>query len=103
MDVWGQRTSRRNRRKATEEVCAVSREEDPDESNDEGEEILDERDTVPVRIRIPGERGRVGPPSAAIPASIDLGMWLNMVTVKTPHLADLEIESMKKLSSTIAA
>ena len=28
--------------------------------------------------------------------ALDLGMWLNMVNVKPPYLADLEIESMKK-------
>ena len=30
------------------------------------------------------------------PAAINSGMWLNMVNVKTPYLADLELESMKK-------
>ena len=34
--------------------------------------------------------------AAAIPASIDLGMRLNIVNVKPPHLAHLEVESMKK-------
>ena len=31
----------------------------------------------------------------AIPAAIDPCIWLNMVTVKPPHLADLEIEYEK--------
>jgi len=37
---------------------------------------------------------RVHGPSVAPPS--DPGMWLNMVNVKPPYLADLEIESMKK-------
>jgi len=61
------------------------------ESDAEEEEILKERDAVPLRIRIPG--ARVGPPAAAIPALIDPGMWLSMVYVIPPHL---EVENMKK-------
>ena len=35
-------------------------------------------------------------PAAAIPLTLDPGMWLNLVTVKPPYLANLEIESTKK-------
>ena len=63
------------------------------ESDTEEEEILEERDAVPLRIRIPGARDRGGPLAAAIPAPIDPEMWLNIVNVKPPHLADLEVES----------
>ena len=38
-------------------------------------------------VRVPGER-------AVPPLAMDPGMWLNMVTVKSPYLVDLEIESM---------
>jgi hypothetical protein len=34
--------------------------------------------------------------AAVAPMVMDPGMWLNMVNVKPPQLADLEIESMKK-------
>ena len=71
-------------------------EENSVESDTEEEEILEERVASPLRIRIPGARGRGGPPAAAIPDPIDTNMrWLNII-VKLPHLADLEIESMKK-------
>jgi len=60
------------------------------DSDSEEEEILEEREAVPLRIRIPGARARGGPPAAIS------GMWLSMVNVKPPHLADLEVESMKK-------
>ncbi len=88
--------ARRNRR----EVAAVGqegpREEEIVESDTEEDEILEEREAVPLRIRIPGARAQGGHPAAAIPAPIDPGMWLSMVNVKPPHLADLEVESMKK-------
>ena len=66
------------------------------ESDTEESDILEERDQVPLHIRIPGARGRGGPPAAEVPAAIDPRMWLNMVNVKHPHLSDLEVESMKK-------
>ncbi len=78
-----------------QEVRELRREEIV-ESDTEEDEILEEREAVPLRIRIPGARARGGPPAAAIPAPIDPGMWLSMVNVKPPHLADLEVESMKK-------
>ena len=102
MDARGKRAlARRNRRDAVEEVSAAPREDNPVESDTEESEILDEREQVPLRIRIPGARGRVGPPAAEVPAAevpaaIDPGMWLNMVNVKPPHLSDLEVESVKK-------
>ena len=34
--------------------------------NPEEVEILEERDAVPLRIRIPGARGRSGPPAAGV-------------------------------------
>ena len=43
------------------------------ESDDEIEEIIEERDAAPIRIRISGGRGRVGPTGTAIPAAIDPG------------------------------
>ena len=63
------------------------------ESDTEEDESLDEREAVPLCIRIPGARARGGPPAAAILAPIDPGMWLSMVNVKPPHL---DVESMKK-------
>jgi len=56
----------------------------------------EERDAAPLRIHIPGASARGGPPAAAIPAPIGPGMWLFMVNVKPPDLADLEVEIMKK-------
>ena len=57
-------------------------------SDTEEEEILEERDLAPLRIRIPGARSRGGLPAAAaaatIPVLIDPGLWLNMVNVKPP-------------------
>ena len=50
------------------------REEEIVESDTEEDEILEEREAVPLRIRIPGARARGGPPAAAIPAPIDPGM-----------------------------
>ncbi len=97
MNARGQRAvARRNRREAAEVVQEGPREEEIVESDTEEDEILEEREAVPLRIRIPGARARGGPPAAAIPAPIDPGMWLSMVNVKPPHLADLEVESMKK-------
>ena len=97
MDARGQRAlTRRNRREAVEEVPAASTEEIQVESDTEESEILEEREQVPLRVRIQGARGRVGPPSAEVPGVIDPGMWLNMVNAKPPHLIDLDVESIKK-------
>ena len=96
MNARGQRAlARTNCREAAEEVQKGPREEEMVESDTEEEEILEEREAMPLRI--PGARARGGPPAAAaIPAPIDPGMWLSMVNVKLPHLSDLEVESMKK-------
>ena len=97
MNARGQRAlARRNRREAAEVVQEGPREEEIVESDTEEDDILEEREAVPLRIRIPGARARSGPPAAEIPAPIDPGMWLSMVSVKPPHLSDLEVESMKK-------
>ena len=48
---------------------------------------------APERVPQRRERG----PAVAPPLALDPGIWLNMVNAKPPHLADLEIESMKKL------
>ena len=97
MDERGQRAlARRNRREVAVVGQEGPREEEIVEADAAEDEILEEREDVPVRIRIPAGRARVGPPAAAIPAAIDPGMWLSMVNVKPPHLADLEVESMKK-------
>ena len=73
------------------------REEEIVESDNEEEEILEERDAVPLRIRIASARARGGPLAAAMPARIDPGMWFSMGHIKLPpHLADLEVESMEK-------
>ena len=63
--------------------------------HNEEEKILDERDAV--LLRIPGDRALRGPPTVEILAPIDHGMWLNMVNVKPPHLADLEVKFVKKI------
>ena len=55
------------------------------------DEIFEEREDIHARV----SRARGRAPAAAIPAAIDPGMWLNMVKVKTPYLADLELKSMK--------
>ena len=57
---------------------------------------LEDPDVVQLRIHIPGARDRSGPPAEPIPATTNPGMWLNMVNIEPPHLADLEIESVKK-------
>ena len=65
MNARGQRAlARRNWREAVEKVPAGPREENPVESDTEDEDILEDRDQVPLRIRIPGAKGRGGPPVA---------------------------------------
>ena len=96
MNARGQRAlARRNRCEGAEVVQEGPREE----------EILDSDTAGDCRgarccsftYSYSGGRSRVGPPAAvAIPAPIDPGMWLNMVNVKPRHLADLEVDSMKK-------
>ena len=83
MNARGQRAlARRNRREAAEVVQEGPREEEIVESDTTEEKILEERDAVPLRIRIPRARARGGLPAAAIPTPIDPGMRLNMVNVK---------------------
>ena len=84
-----------NRREAAEKVLVRPREEEWLESDKEEEEILEERDTSLLRIAGARDQGRSAA-AAAFPATIDPGMWLDMVNVKPPHVADLEMESMKK-------
>ena len=64
--------------------------------SDTEEEILEERDVITLRIRIPGAWARGGPLAAAILVPIDPGILLSMVNDRPPHLADLELESVKK-------
>ena len=52
---------------------------------------MGELEDIPARVSRARERAQ----AAALPAAIDPGMWLNMVNVKTPYLADLKLESMK--------
>ena len=87
MDARGQRAlARRNRHEVAEVVQEGPRKEENVQSDTEEEDILEEREAVPLRIRIPGARARGGPPAAvSISAPIDPGMWLSMVNVKTPH------------------
>ena len=87
-------SARRNRREAMEVIQEKPREEEIVELDTEEEEILEERDAVPLSIRKARDRGE--PPAVAMPAPIDPGIWLNMVNVKPLHLADLDKESMKK-------
>jgi hypothetical protein len=54
------------------------------------EEVEDEDEGLPV----PNPEVAVAAPAG--PIAVDPGMWLSMVNVKPPQLADLEIESMKK-------
>ena len=88
MVARGQRElARRNRREVVEKVPAGPREENPVELDTEEQDIF--WDQFPLRIRIPGARGRGGPPVAEVPAAIDLEMWLNiwnmnMVNAKPP-------------------
>ena len=92
MNARGQRAlARRHCREAAE----VVREEEIVESDTEEEEILEKRDAAPLRIRIPVSRALGYPPADPISAPIDPGMWLNMINVKTPHLA---VDSMKKFT-----
>ena len=75
MNARGQRAvARRNRREAAEVVQEGPREEEIVESDTEEDDILEDRDAIPLCIRIPGDRARGGPPTAAIPAPIDPGM-----------------------------
>ena len=71
---------------AVESLAAV---EDPidEEDSDDNEELGE----APVRVPQRKRRG----PSVALPLALDTEIWLNMVDVKTPYLADLEIESTK--------
>ena len=67
MNARGQRAfSRRNRREVAEVVLEGPREDEIVESDTEEEEILQERDASPLRIHIPGARGRGGPPAAIL-------------------------------------
>ena len=71
MNSRGQRAlTRRNRLEAADVVQEGPREEEIVESDTEEEE----RDAVPLRIRIPSAKARGGPPAAAILAPIDAGM-----------------------------
>jgi len=54
---------------------------------------FDEREDIPARL----PRVRELALETALPGEIDPGMWFNMVYVKTPYLADLVLESMKKI------
>ena len=55
MDARGQRAlARSNRHEAVDKVPAGPREENPVESDTEEEDNPEERDQVPLRIRIPG-------------------------------------------------
>ena len=78
MNARGQRAlTRRNRREAAEMVQDTAEgpmEEEIVESDTEEEEILEQRDAIPLRIRIPGARARGGPPEAAIRTPIDPGI-----------------------------
>ena len=60
-------------------------EEDDSDDNEDMEE-------APVRVT----QWRVRGPVVAPLLALDPGMWLNMVCVKPPYLADLENERMKK-------
>ena len=81
-------------------VQEAPREEEIVESDTEEEEILEIREAVPLRIRIPGARNR--PPAVSIPAPIDPGMWLSILNVKPHHLSDLEVENSSWITSGIA-
>jgi hypothetical protein len=71
---------RQNQFAALDADNASEHSEDGDEPIERGEEV---------------QGGGVGfvPPA---PIAVALGMWLSMVNIKPPQLADLEIESMKK-------
>ena len=55
------------------------------------DDIFKEREDIPARVSGAKERA----PSGALSPEIDPGMWLNMVNVNTPYLADLELDSKK--------
>jgi len=79
--------ARAQRRQEAVEALVVGEDMINDEDLDDNEEM----EEAPVRV--PQRRVR-GP--AVAPLALDPGMWLNIVNVKPPYLADLEIESMKK-------
>ena len=83
---------RGQRRDEAAAAQALEQEVDLDVPAQDRDGIFEEREDIPARV--PRARGRA--PAAAFPAAIDPGMWLNMANVKTPYLADLELESMKK-------
>ena len=62
------------------------REEEIVESETEEDKILEDREAVPLRIRIPGGRARGEPPAASIPAPIDPGMVVEHDECKTSSL-----------------
>ena len=68
-----------------EDVDALAAVEDPFNN-----EVLDDNEEMgeaPVRVPQRKVRGL----AVASPLALDPGMWLNMVNVKPPYLADLEI------------
>jgi len=75
--------ARAQRRQGAVESLAAVDEEDSDDN--------EEMDEAPARVPQRKLRGlAVAPPLALNP-----GMWCNMVNMKLPYLADLEIESIK--------
>ena len=95
MDARGQRAlARRNRREVVEVVQQGPREEENVESDTEEEEILEEKEALPLRCsRCKGSRW-TSSSSYSCPNRYE--NELSMVNVKSPHLSDLEVESMKK-------
>ena len=81
MNARGQRVLER-RNTACKGDPAGPREENQVESDTEDEDILEERDQVPLRI--PGARGRGGPTAAEVPAAIDLGDVIKYGLCQTP-------------------
>ena len=84
--------TRGNRGEKAAAAQALEQEVDLDVPAQDLDDIFEEREDIPGRV--PRARGRA--PAAALPAVIDPGMWLKMVNVKIPYLADLELESIKK-------
>jgi len=84
---------RGQRREEAAAAQAPQQEVDLDAPAQDLDDIFEEREDIPARAL----RARGRAPAAAFPAAIDPGMWLNMVNVKTPYLADLELESLKSL------
>ena len=84
----GVRVARRAARNGPLENAAMDIAGNVDSDSSSDNELLEEVVSAP--------HGRARPPGVVVPLAKDLGLWLTMLNVKSPHLLDVEIDSMKK-------